>query len=219
MTIKKNTIGLLGGSFDPIHYGHLLLAQQMQEDLNLAEIVFIPCQQQVLKTPAFASAKDRLEMIKLAIADHTSFRIDTRELTRNTPSYTYETLCSIRDEVGTTPLAFMMASDALHGLTRWHRWQDLLTKAHIIVTLRPGYSLENLDPLLKEWIKEHISNDFNDLHNKPCGHVFLHSISALDISATEIRGQLAMGINPRFLLPENVIKYIHENQLYQVKDA
>ena len=133
-------IGILGGTFDPVHYGHLRTALELFQILNLAEIRFMPCQIPVHKDEVHADPKHRLAMLELALAGTPEFKVDHRELQRSTPSYMIETLISLRKEYPDTPLALIMGSDAFINLATWNSWQELTDYAHIVVAIRAGKS-------------------------------------------------------------------------------
>ena len=209
----KYPIGIFGGTFDPIHFGHLRTALVILETLNLQEIRFIPCHIPVLKSQTQATVSHRLAMLKLAIQHQPGFIIDERELHRNSPSYTFETLTSIRNEVGKQPLCLIIGSDAFNELDRWHRWQELITLAHLIVVTRKTI-LRKLPDNVAHILKTHETQDITLLHQTSAGHIFRMALPLLEISATDIRHQISAGLNSRFLLPENVLRYIQKEKIY-----
>lgn len=207
-------IGILGGTFDPVHFGHLRTALEIQEILNLQEVRFIPCQMPVHKDKAHASPAQRLAMLNIALEGQAGFICDDRELTRNTPSYMLETLQSLRKEMPQTPLCLILGTDAFNGLDTWHQWEKLTNFAHIILVLR-GNTAFNPTETLGAWLKEHKLDDPQGLYDNSAGYCYVQNITQLEISATHIRSQLAAGISPRYLLPDVVLNYIHEQGLYQ----
>lgn len=212
----KNVIGLLGGTFDPIHYGHLRPALDVLETLPLAELRLIPSAQPPHRDEPGATAEQRLEMVRLAVADQPGFVVDDRELRRKGPSYMVDTLTEFRQEYGPeTPLALIMGIDAFLGLPQWHRWQELVGLAHLVVTRRPGWSVPPEGPLA-EMLAEHACGSMADLSSAPAGSIRFVEVSQLDISATVIREHLQEGRSPRYLMSEAVIKYIRVNDLYRV---
>lgn len=206
-------IGILGGTFDPIHFGHLRLALEAQQQLNLQEVRFIPCQQQVLKPTTKTSAEHRLEMLRLAINNQSKFIVDKREIERSTPSYSYDTLTSLRAEFPNHPLGFIIGSDALARFSQWHRWDELIQLTHLIIAKRPNYEF-TLTSEVKEYLDKYVTNDPHVLQQQTHGYIYFQEITALDISATEIRNLVQLGKSARYLLPENVLEYIEKNQLY-----
>ncbi|MAZ38937.1 MAG: nicotinic acid mononucleotide adenylyltransferase [Legionellales bacterium] len=207
-------IGIFGGTFDPIHYGHLRSALELKQILTLEQIRFIPCQQPVHKSNVYANAKQRLEMLKLATQSEPDFVIDPREVYRDTPSYMIETLSSLKQDFTDIPLLLIMGSDAFAELPQWHQWDKLLNFCHIVIVMRPGHRL-NLTPQMQQYLNTHNLADANYLEKQLSGGIYVQSITALDISATMIRAQLSANISPKFLLPEAVLSYINQQNLYK----
>lgn len=214
-------IGILGGTFDPLHYGHLRLAQELAEGLALSEARFIPAGLPPHRTQPFTSPQQRLEMVRLGIDGNPLFSLDEREIFKPTPSYTVETLLDLRRELGATqPLCLFMGADAFLGLTTWHRWRELFDLAHIVVAQRPGVAgitraATTLPAGLLDELNRRLANEAEALSDAPSGAVFVHPVTALDISATQIRNDLAAGRSPRYLLPDAVLDYIQINGLYK----
>lgn len=212
-------IGILGGTFDPIHYGHLRIAQELADGLGLDHVRVIPAGLPPHRKSNL-DAEHRMALVKLAIAGNQKFIADDREIRKATPSYTVETLKSLRDAFGASqPLCLLMGADAVLGLTSWHRWQDLFNLAHIVVAHRPGLALQDWEDklpsaLAKTW-KIRRADDSQALSQQAAGLVFPWATTALDISATAIRAQLTMHQNPRYLLPDSVLDYIHTHHLYE----
>jgi nicotinate-nucleotide adenylyltransferase len=209
-------VGLLGGTFNPIHNGHLRMAQELAEALSFDEVRFIPSANPPHKTAPEVSATHRSSMVQLAIADNPLFKLDTRELTRAGASYTIDTLISLQEELGgTTALCLVMGSDAFTHLNTWHRWQALIDYCHIILVQRPNNTSQpKLAEELSVLLHDHYTENINDLSSKSAGCIHMQKITALDISATNIREQLKASHSPRYLMPDNVIEYIKRNQLY-----
>jgi len=210
----KQPIGIFGGTFDPIHYGHLRLALELYQQLQLQEIRFMPCHTPVLDKTAQISPAQRLHLLKLAVANQPGFVIDERELQRPTPSYTVETLISLRQEVGTTPLALIVGADAFADLPRWHRWQEIITLTHLIVIPRPEFILT--DAMIQAALPPpaQIIQDRALLAQAPAGYVLFPKITALTISSTNIRSLIQQGQSPRYLLPDAVWQWIQQEKLY-----
>lgn len=208
-------IALLGGTFDPIHYGHLRLALEIQQALDLPTIQFVPCQLPVHKPQAHATAEQRIAMLELALQDQPTFSLDTREITRSSPSYMIHTLQSMRQEVGPeTPIILIMGADSFQQLHTWHQWEDLLTQAHLVLASRPGYPLPTEGPLIP-LMQQCLVTEPHLLHQQSAGAIYCQSITHLDISSTTIRSQCQQGYNPRFLLPDTVLNYINNAHLYE----
>lgn len=211
-------IGILGGTFNPIHFGHLRMAQELAEALNLDTVSFIPAANPPLKDAPAISAGQRAAMVKLAIRDNSRFIIDERELHRNGASYTLDTLHSLREELGKDiSITLFMGSDAFTKFDNWHRWQEIIQHCHIALVQRPqlrGHD-QKLSKTLETFLHNHYSENADDLHAKPAGFVTMRQITALDISSTAIRHALAHGNSVRYLMPDCVIDYIEANQLYR----
>jgi nicotinate-nucleotide adenylyltransferase len=210
----NRSIGILGGTFDPIHFGHLRMALTLLEKLSLNEIWFIPCKQPLLKETARAATSQRLKMLQIATHNQTGFIVDERELKRNTPSYSVDTLRSIRDEHPAASLCFIIGSDILSELTQWHRWQEILTLAHLIVVTRPGYQPPQSGEIAV-YLKNHLAKDKNELLEKTHGCIWIQPLPLLEISSSDIRKQIMNGQHPRYLLPDEVLAYIHEEGIYK----
>lgn len=202
-------IGIFGGTFDPIHYGHLRSALELKELFELDHIRFVPCAKPVHREQPTATAMQRLKMLQLAVQNQTGFVIDEQELQRFGGSYTFDTLSSLRLNYPTSSLLLFIGSDAFNELMTWFRWQDLFKLAHIVVITRPSATIEPLN----SFFKNRLTDDKQKLKTR-AGCLFFQEITQLAISATAIRGMIATKKNPRFLLPDNVINYIFQHQLY-----
>lgn len=213
------TIGLLGGTFNPIHFGHLRLAQELTESLHLDEIRFIPAAIPPHKVTPSISAEHRTAMVRLAIANNPHFTLDDRELSRSGTSYTIDTLQSLRDELGKdTSLVLLMGSDAFTKLNTWHRWKSLIEFCHIALVQRPHTTQsspkETLPKVLETFLQDHYTENGEDLHNASAGFITMQQITALDISSTKIRASLQQQHSARYLMPDSVIDYIKTHRLY-----
>lgn len=209
-------IGVLGGTFDPIHHGHLRVALEVKEMIGLDEVRFIPLYRAVHRDQPIASGKQRLRMIQAAISDQAYFVVDDRELIREGESYTVDTLRSLRKELGEEPMCLIIGADAFRFFLQWHRPLEILDLAHLIVMMRPGYS-EVEDPSLKRLINDRITQDVYMLQTNPAGRIYFCPVTQLEISATQIRQSIASGHNPRYLLPEGVIRIIQDESIYQAQ--
>ncbi len=210
-------IGLLGGTFNPIHFGHLRMAQELVDALNLAEIRFIPSANPPHKAVPMVSAHQRAKMVELAIADNPAFRLDTRELDRQGASYTIDTLISLREELGkNVSLCLIMGSDAFTKLDTWQRWDELLDHCHIILVQRPSKQVQSkLSEQLTAFLESHYTENADDLAEKPAGYVHMQPITAQDIAATSIREKLMAGKIVKYLVPDQVLAYIQQQQIYK----
>lgn len=209
-------IGVLGGTFDPIHFGHLRTALDMVESLNLEQLHFIPCGEPPHREQPHASAAQRLAMVQVAITGESRFSVDEREIQRGGPSYMVETLESLRDELGAQqPLGLIVGLDAFTALDNWHRWQELIGLAHLIVMTRPGWSMDDISsPALQGLVSEHRSKDLEACHQQAAGCVIFCPVTELNISSTGIREQLQSGKNVRYLLPDSVLELIKQQHIY-----
>jgi nicotinate-nucleotide adenylyltransferase len=215
----ERPVGVLGGTFDPIHIAHLRLAHEAWELLELAHVRFIPSARPPHRDAPHASAAQRLAMVELAIAGHPGFVADARELERNAPSYTVDTLESLRADLGSTrPVCLLVGADAFVQLETWHRWPELFALAHIVVAHRPGCAPENwaahMGKDLAGEFEARRSQSVQALRQRPAGQVVPMPITQLDISASAVRALLAAGREPRYLIPETVLGYIGRNHLY-----
>lgn len=210
-------LGILGGTFDPIHFGHLRLAEELSGQLGLAGVRFIPSGRPWHRGEPGATPQQRLEMTRLGIAGNPVFSLDEREVRRGAPGYTVDTLAELRAELGPEMrLCLLLGADAFLGLHGWHRWRDLFALAHVAVAQRPGFPLlaERMDAVLRQEIESRLSTDRAELGRVPAGKVFACPITPLDISATAIRAAIAAGGSARYLLPAAVVDYIQARNLY-----
>ena len=215
-------IGILGGTFDPIHYAHLRLAEEMADALALGEVRFIPASVPPHRATPRVTASDRLAMTRLACAENARFVVDDRECRRHGPSYTVDTLMDLRTELGNQrPLCLLMGVDAFLGLTTWSRWETLFELAHIAIAHRPGFALEptEMPPALARYLERFAAGTISEIHAAAGGCIWLEPITSLDISATGIRAAIRGGQSPRYLLPDSVLDYIRCNTLYKDLDA
>ncbi len=203
-------IGILGGTFDPIHLGHLRLAEEVREALELAQVRFVPAFQPPHRRTPMASAVHRLSMVEAALIDNPHFCVDSREYARGGASWMVDTCASLRDELGERPLVLIMGMDAFNGFTRWREWVHILGLVHLAIATRPGARAEDeaaelLAARACPW---------GALESVPAGRIVEVPITALDISATHIRELTAAGRSTRYLLPKPVQDYIATHSLY-----
>lgn len=215
----SNATGVLGGTFDPIHTGHLRLAWEAKSRLSLDFVRLIPCHMPTHRESPDSNAKHRLTMAELACIGVPGFEVDNWEITRNEPSYSISTLIHIRDQIGPeAPLVFIMGMDAFNQFCSWHEWQHILELAHLWVAHRPGNTLPENDTTEFELLQQ-LQTPADTLKQLPGGRIYVHETTALDISATKLRQQIAEGITPRFLLPDAVWAYIQQNKLYGYRNG
>lgn len=207
-------IGILGGTFNPIHYGHLRIAQEVAEALALSQVKFLPAAKPPLKTEPDVTAKQRVEMVQLAIASNPLFSLDTRELERSGPSYTIDTLISLRAEHLQDALCLIIGTDAFARFDQWHRWQEILDYCHLIVVSRPPVANLQLSDPLRKLLQTRQTHDTTQLSQHTHGRIAMHTVTALDISSSQIRSLVHARQNPAYLCPESVIQYIQDHRLY-----
>lgn len=210
----KAPIGLLGGTFDPIHIGHLRPAIEARDELGLAEIRLIPNHIPPHRANPLCTSEQRLAMVRLAAAENRHFVVDERELQRDTPSYTIDTLIALRHELPDTPLCFLMGMDSLLSLPSWHRWQELLDYGHLVVSVRPGWQ-PDYSAEVAQLLACHHTTDASALHRRLAGQIWLANNQPIELSATRLRALLHAGQDPRYLLPESVAEYIDQQRLYR----
>jgi nicotinate-nucleotide adenylyltransferase len=206
-------IGLFGGTFDPLHYGHLRTAFELWQALSLAEVRFMPTGSPPHREQPYASAQLRLEMVKAAVADQPAFIVDDREVRRTGVSYSVDTLTELRAEYPQRSLCLLLGMDAFLGLPNWHRWRDLLDLAHIIVAHRPGWRAPTMGPL-GEVMVDRGTGSVRDLHEQRAGRIYVHAVTQLEISSTELRQLISQGRDPRYIVPEEVRRIIRETRCY-----
>lgn len=207
-------IGILGGTFDPVHFGHLRPALDIHEALALDELRLVPCRVPPHRPLPVASTGQRLAMLRAAVQNYPEFTIDERELDRAGPSYTLDTLVSFRQELGATGLCLLIGMDAFSGLMSWHRWHELIDFCHMVVMTRPGTDVPATGELA-DFIGIHQVSDAARLATHAAGCVLFQPVTRLEISGTRIRKLLAAGRNAGFLMPEAVIEIIQREGLYQ----
>jgi nicotinate-nucleotide adenylyltransferase len=221
--VNAAPLGILGGTFDPVHVAHLRLAQELAQGLGLDKVRFIPTGIPPHRNAPRTDVRHRLEMVRLAIAGNPLFEADDREVRRAGISYTFDTLAELRSDFGNLPLCLLMGADAFSALTTWHRWAELFDLAHVVIARRPGYPLGEMQaalpaPLRRVYLQRHV-HDSGILRMAAAGSILSREVTALDVSATRIREQLAQGASPRYLVPDPVLDYIDRNYLYKESDA
>jgi nicotinate-nucleotide adenylyltransferase len=213
-------IGLMGGSFDPVHFGHLRAGEEIGERFNLEAVEFIPTMISPHKRSApMAEAQHRAEMLHRAIIDNGRFRVSEVETERGGVSYLFDTLREYRMRLGNrTELFFIMGMDSFIEISTWHRYEELFSLSHFIITTRPGYAA----PRLNDVLSEHVAREFTSveekkhhIHSASGKGIYFEAITALEISATNIRQRIASGSTVRYLLPDQVLTYIQDHHLYE----
>ena len=199
---QTSPLAILGGTFDPIHTGHLRFAEEVATLLEIDELRLVPAGQPPHRSPPLVSPEHRLVMAHRATSGNPILRVDGREVHRA--------------EIGDRPLCVLLGADAFFGLPYWHRWQDIFKLAHIVVASRPGYELTSTLPMgLQPIWEQSFTSRIGDLSTKPAGLIYHQKITSLDISANRIRELIKQGKSARYLLPESVLEYINKNNLYR----
>jgi nicotinate-nucleotide adenylyltransferase len=207
------TMGIFGGTFDPIHYAHLRTAFELQQALRLREIRFVPAGNPPHRDQPLADPQLRLSLVKAAIAGQPGFVVDDREVAKTTPSYSVETLAELRHEYPDRSICLIVGMDAFLGLPKWYQWRDIFELAHLVVAHRPGWRAPGMGPL-GELLVDRGTGRINDLHDSRFGCIYIHAVTQLEISSTDVRQLIAMGRDPRFLMPDSVRKLILESNCY-----
>lgn len=214
MLVTHKAIGILGGTFDPIHFGHLRMALELYELLTPTQIKFLPSYQPMHRPSPLVSAEHRLAMLKQALPQDLPFVADDREIKRRGPTYTLDTLLELRKELPGTPLCLFLGLDVFLSLNEWKQWEDILGYSHLIVAYRPPWKIPD-QGVIAELLKKHVQQDINYFHTQLAGGILLHpAMTALDISSSQIRALIHSGKDPRYLLPDAVYCYIKQHQLY-----
>jgi nicotinate-nucleotide adenylyltransferase len=182
--------------------------------LRLSEVRFVPSADPPHRNSTFAPAKLRYRMVEVAVADQPGFTVDDCEFRRDGPSYTIDTLSAVREENPDVSLCLITGMDAYLGLTGWYRWDEILNLAHIIVAHRPGWKLPDTGEL-GELLAANGTTSVDDLHGSPCGRIYDHAVTQLEIASTEIRALIAAGRDPRFLMPDSVREVIVDSGCYE----
>jgi len=210
-------VGVLGGTFDPIHYGHLRTAEQVRTALALTTVRLLPAGNPWHRSdkPPPAPRLVRLAMARLALEEFPALEVDPREALSDAPSYTVDTLTGLRRESMGTPLLLLLGADAFAGLPRWSRWEQLFGLAHLVLVARPGFVLPDpLPPPLDATYRQRRTDD-PGLLSEGTGRIYIQHVDPQPISATAIREMVRAGRRPEGLLPEAVIRYIESHGLYR----
>lgn len=213
-----HNILLYGGTFDPIHNGHLQTALQVQQAFHFEKFLFLPCPVPLLKNKAGANPKDRLNMLELALSAYSPtfhFGIDLSELNRKAPTYMIETLSLMREaQKATLSLTLLIGKDVFHQLPQWHRWENLLNYCHLLVIDRPGISDKERPAVLEPYLLAHQTRNKSDLFHKEYGLIYLYQAGLYPFSSTQIREAVKKGHALTALVPKTVEDYIRNKSLY-----
>ena len=203
-------IGIFGGTFDPVHYGHLNTALEVYQALKLEQLFFVPAANPPHRSPPVASFEHRANMLRLALPMYDGFQLDDREQRLGGVSYTVRTLESLRGDFGDVSIGLVLGADAFAGFESWYQWQHIPELAHLIVMNRPGFESSELPT----WARQRVSKDLDRLHQDSAGSVYFVPVKPVPISATAIRAALDRNESVKDMLPPAVLNYIESNSLY-----
>jgi nicotinate-nucleotide adenylyltransferase len=209
-----NPIGIFGGTFDPIHFGHLRTAFELLQTLRLSEVRFMPAGNPPHRAATVANSELRLAMVQAATQEQPGFVVDDREIRREGLSYSVDTMRTLRADFPDRSLCLIVGMDAFLGLPKWHQWRELLELVHVVVAHRPGWRAPSSGPL-GELLVDRGTGRIDDLHESPSGNIFIHAGTQLEISSTEFRKLIAAGRDPRYLMPDAVRSIIQQTGCYR----
>ena len=201
-------IGLYGGTFDPIHIGHLRPAVEVFQHLKLDKLFFIPCAYPPHKTKPFFTIQQRIKLLQAAIGSYPEFEIDQRETQRPPPSYTIDTLKSLRNDFPDAALCLIIGKDAFNNINSWHQWHELLNFAHLIVTQRPHEPI-TINDEISAFFRLHNTQNITKIQDNTCGCIYMQKVTQFDISSTQIRTLLETRHDVRYLVPDKVYEIIN----------
>jgi len=208
--------GFIGGSFNPIHDGHIKAALDAAKALALDSVTFIPAYQSPLKDAHSVSAEHRLAMVELAVADSPLLRCDDREISRQGRSFTVDTVRELRQDFGDdAPLFWIMGDDLLATLNQWSRWQSLVDYCHLVVLGRPGHVREDCPGEVVEWLDSHAA----EIVSQPSGSVQFLDLPLITMSSTSARESFLVDRTAKLLLPTPVMEYIEAHALYRDRES
>ena len=210
---EARAIGIFGGTFDPIHFGHLRAAIEAKEMLGLDDMRLLPAGIPPHRTGTSAAPEQRLTMLRLALGETSGLRLDDRELTRPGRSFMVDTLSDFRAQYPSAPLLLLVGQDAANALDQWHEWQQLFELAHLVIMRRPE-SVCHYSAVLEQFIQSRIAPGATALKSSIAGYVLPIEVTQLAISSTDIRRRFLRGKTSRYLLPDAVISHIHKEKLY-----
>jgi nicotinate-nucleotide adenylyltransferase len=209
-------IGLFGGTFDPIHYGHLRTAFELLQALKLAQVRFLPTGNPPHRVDPLAPSDLRLEMVRAAVAGQPGFTVDDREIRRSGVSYSIDTLTELRSEYPERSLCLLLGMDAFLGMPTWHRWSEIFQLCHVVVAHRPGWKAPITGPL-GEVMVDRGTGSVRDLHTAPAGRIYVRAVTQLEISSTDLRALIMSGQDLRYLVPDAVRDLIARSGCYAAR--
>ena len=206
-------MGIFGGTFDPIHYGHLRTAFELLEAIELSEMRFLPAGRPPHREATYADAPTRVALVRAAIDGEPRFVLDDRELRRAGPSYSVDTLLDLRAEHPHRSLCLVVGMDAFLSLPQWHQWREILQLAHLVVAHRPGWQAPQ-SGALGELLADRGAGSARELHQARAGRVYIRAVTQLEISSSAIREMVRSGRQPRYLVPDSVCRLLAESGCY-----
>jgi nicotinate-nucleotide adenylyltransferase len=210
-------IGLFGGTFDPIHYGHLRTAFELWQSLKLSQVRFLPTGSPPHREAPLASSELRLEMVRAAVAGQAGFTVDDREIRRSGVSYSIDTLTELRREYPERSLCLLLGMDAFLGMPTWHRWSEIFQLCHVVVAHRPGWRAPITGPL-GEVMVDHGTGSVRDLHTSAAGRIYVRAVTQLEIASTDLRALIMSGQDLRYLVPDAVRDLIARSGCYAARN-
>lgn len=210
-----HSIAIFGGAFDPIHTGHLQTSISIQTHFKFDSYIFLPCKTPTIKPPTLASNDQRVEMIKLAIQDIPNFKLDLREIERDTPSYMVETLKSFRLEYPDTSITLIIGYDAFLSLPHWYQWEKIITLAHLLIINRNEFAHQPIPEVMQKFLEKYRSKSKTEFLNTQAGSIYLYDAGNYEISSTSVREEINKGADVKNKLPYRVYEYIKSRGLYR----
>ncbi len=211
--IDKHPIGLFGGTFDPIHRGHIKIADELVKKLKLHTMHFIPNKDPIYRQKPTAHAEHRLAMVRIATMQNPQFIVNDVEIYRSGPTYSIDTIKAIREKIPQHPLCLILGKDAFTHMNHWYQWESIPKLVHLVIINRPGVPL-SCEPWMESLLKKHEVCDMQKLHLKPGGYILQQDIKPITISATEIRKKLKKGEKNLEDMDPKVLRYIMQHHLY-----
>lgn len=213
------SIAIFGGTFDPVHNGHIQTSAAIQSNFHFDYYYFVPCKIPTIKPNSFANTQQRIDMLQLAIKNFKNFSLDLREVNRDTPSYMVETLKSFRDENEDASISLIIGYDAFLSLHHWHQWENIIELANLLVINRNNYAHLAIPEAVELLLKQHQCVRKSQLLTSRSGTIILFDAGNYEISSTDIREELKLKKNVEDKLPKAVYEYIKQSGLYQPKSS